>query len=50
MNLFSIGIMVRVFANCQEDCGSISDRLIPKTLKMVLDGWLFGLFMAYQPL
>ena len=27
----------RVFANCLGDLGSISGRVIPKTLKMVLD-------------
>ena len=29
--------MGRVFANGPEDLGSIPDRIIPKTLKMVLD-------------
>ena len=29
--------MVRVFANCPGDVGSIPGRIIPKTLKMVLD-------------
>ena len=29
--------MGRVFANCLEDLGSISGRVIRKTLKMVLD-------------
>ena len=29
--------MVRVFANGPEDLGSIPGRVIPKTLKMVLD-------------
>ena len=32
-----IDIMVRVFANGPGDLGSIPGRLIPKTLKMVLD-------------
>ena len=31
------GLVGRVFANCQEDLGSIPGRVIPKTLKMVLD-------------
>ena len=32
-----IGIMVRVFANGPGDLGSISGRVITKTLKMVLN-------------
>ena len=32
-----IGIMVRVFANGPGELGSIPGRVIPKTLKMVLD-------------
>ena len=32
-----IGQVGRVFANGPEDLGSIPDRIIPKTLKMVLD-------------
>ena len=32
-----IGMMDRVLANCSEDLGSIPDRVIPKTQKMVLD-------------
>ena len=32
-----IGLMSRVFANGQGDLGSILGRVIPKTLKMVLD-------------
>ena len=32
-----IGIMSRVIANGLEDLGSIPGRVIPKTLKMVLD-------------
>ena len=31
------GLVGRVFANGPEDLGSISGRVIPKTLKMVLD-------------
>ena len=32
-----IGLVGRVFANCPGDLGSIPGRIIPKTLKMVLD-------------
>ena len=32
-----IGLMGRVFANGPGDLGSIPGRIIPKTLKMVLD-------------
>ena len=32
-----IGLVDRVFANGLEDLGSIPGRVIPKTLKMVLD-------------
>ena len=32
-----IGIMVRTFANCSGDQGSIPGQVIPKTQKMVLD-------------
>ena len=32
-----IGLASRVFANCPGDLGSIPGRVIPKTLKMVLD-------------
>ena len=32
-----IGLVVRVFANGPGDLGSIPGRVIPKTLKMVLD-------------
>ena len=32
-----IGLVGRVFANGPGDLGSIPDRIIPKTLKMVLD-------------
>ena len=35
-----IGLMSRVFANDPEDQGSIPDRVIPKTQKMVLDAAL----------
>ena len=31
------GLVGRVFANCPGDLGSIPGRVIPKTLKMVLD-------------
>ena len=34
---FLIGLVVRVFANDPGDLGSISGRVIPNTLKMVLD-------------
>ena len=37
MHLLDIGMMVRVFANDLGDQGSIPDRVIPKTQKMVLD-------------
>ena len=37
-----IGIMVRVFANGPGDLGSITGRVIPKTLKMVLDATLLN--------
>ena len=30
-------IVGRVFTNCPGDLGSVPDRVIPKTLKMVLD-------------
>ena len=33
---------LRVFANGPEDLGSISGRVIPKTLKMVLDTFLLN--------
>ena len=35
-----IGLVGRVFANCLGDLGSIQGRVIPKTLKMVLDASL----------
>ena len=38
----SIGIMVRVFANGPGDLGSIPDRVIPKTQKVVLDATLLN--------
>ena len=37
MVLFRIGLVGRVFANGPGDLGSIPHRVIPKTLKMVLD-------------
>ena len=37
-----IGLAVRVFANGPGDLGSIPGRVIPKTLKMVLDTTLFN--------
>ena len=37
-----IGVMVRVFSNGQGDLGSIPGRVIPKTLKMVLDASLLN--------
>ena len=37
-----IGLAVRVFANGLGDLGSISGRVIPKTLKMVLDASLLN--------
>ena len=36
-NGLNIGLLGRVFANGPGDLGSISSRVIPKTLKMVLD-------------
>ena len=46
MNLFDpfqdIGPAVRVFANGPGDLGSIPGRVIPKTLKMVLDTTLLN--------
>ena len=33
-------MMVRVFANCQEDVGSVPGRFIPKIQKIVLDASL----------
>ena len=36
-----IGLVGRVFANGPEDLGSIPGRVIPKTLKIVLDTSLF---------
>ena len=40
--LVIIGIMVRVFANGLGDQGSIPDRVIPKTQKMVPDAALLS--------
>ena len=37
-----IGLVGRVFANGPGDLGSIPGRIIPKTLKMVLDTSLFN--------
>ena len=37
-----IGLAVRVFANGPGDLGSIPGRVIPKTLKMVLDASLIN--------
>ena len=37
-----IGLVGRVFANGPGDMGSIPRRVIPKTLKMVLDTYLFN--------
>ena len=34
--------MIKVFANCLGDQGSIPGQVIPKTQKMVLDGALFS--------
>ena len=36
------GVMVRVFSNDPGDLGSIPGRVIPKTLKMVLDASLLN--------
>ena len=40
--LLDIGPAVRVFANSPGDLGSIPGRVIPKTLKMVLDTTLLN--------
>ena len=37
-----IGLVVRVFANGLGDLGSISGRVIPKTLKIALDAFLLN--------
>ena len=37
-----IGMMVRVFANCLGELGSIPGRVIPKTQKVVLDASLLN--------
>ena len=37
-----MGLVDKVFANGLEDLGSIPGRVIPKTLKMVLDTALFN--------
>ena len=39
---FIIGLMGRVFANGSGDRGSIPDRVIPKTQKMVFDAALLN--------
>ena len=39
----SIGLVGRVFANVSGDLGSIPARVIPKTLKMVLDSSLLNI-------
>ena len=39
----SIGLVDRVFANDPRDCSSIPGRVIPKTLKMVLDIYLLNI-------
>ena len=41
-NYMEIGMMVRVFVNGSGDLGSIPDRVIPKTQKMVLDASLLN--------
>ena len=41
-NLLRIGLASRVFANGPGDLGSVPGRIIPKTLKMVLDTTLFN--------
>ena len=41
-SLPDIGMMVRVFTNGPEDLGSIPDRVILKTQKMVLDASLLN--------
>ena len=38
----AIGLMSRVFANVSGDRGSILDRVLPKTQKMLLDAALFN--------
>ena len=40
--MLSIGLVGKVFVNGLGDLGSIPDRVIPKTLKMVLDASLFN--------
>ena len=40
--IYIIGLVGRVFANGPGDLGSIPGRVIPKTLKMVLDNSLFN--------
>ena len=43
-----IGLVGRVFANVPGDLGSIQGRIIPKTLKMVLDTSLLNTQGTYQ--
>ena len=40
--MYLFGLVGRVFANGLGDLGSIPGRVIPKTLKMVLDTYLFN--------
>ena len=42
MTVICIGIMVREFANGPGNLGSILGRVIPKTLKMILDASLLN--------
>ena len=42
MFVYTIGLVVRVFANGSGDLGSIPGRVIPKTQKMVLDASLLN--------
>ena len=42
LNENSIGLLGRVFANYPGDLGSILGRIIPKTLKIVLDSSLLN--------
>ena len=41
-NTFLVGLVGRVFASGPGDLGSIPGRVIPKTLKMVLDTFLLN--------
>ena len=40
--IYLIGLVGGVFDNAPENLGSIPDRVIPKTLKMVLDTYLLN--------